>query len=79
MGSTWSIFKIISEGRAATRFLVAALLSFSFSISVILSTIGLMDGFEISLRNSLKGSSGDFQVTSTKGYFLLENLENSDR
>ncbi|MBC76231.1 MAG: hypothetical protein CME64_09465 [Halobacteriovoraceae bacterium] len=77
MGSTWSIFKIISEGRAATRFLVAALLSFSFSISVILSTIGLMDGFEISLRNSLKGSSGDFQVTSTKGYFLLENLENS--
>ncbi|MCO4755510.1 MAG: ABC transporter permease [Bacteriovoracaceae bacterium] len=74
MGSTWSIFKIISEGKAASRFLVAALLSFSFSIAVILSTIGLMDGFELTLRNSLKGSSGDFQITSTKGFFLKEKL-----
>lgn len=77
MGSTWSIFKIISEGRAATSFLVAALLSFSFSIAVILSTIGLMDGFENSLRKSLKGSSGDFQITSSKGYFLIEKITDS--
>ncbi len=46
MSSSYSIFKIITEGKASGRFLAGALLSFSFSIAVILSTIGLMDGFE---------------------------------
>lgn len=74
MGPSFSIFKIITEGKAAARFMVAALLSFAFSIAVILSTIGLMDGFENSLKSSLKSSSGDFQITSDRGFFLYDEL-----
>lgn len=74
MGSSFSIFKIISEGKAAGRFLAASVVSFAFSIAVILSTIGLMDGFESSLRSSLKRSSGDYQITSERGFFLAGKL-----
>lgn len=77
MGSSFSIFKIITEGKAANRFLAASLLSFSFSIAVILSTIGLMDGFENTLKTSLQKSSGDFQLTSEKGFFLKGELDNA--
>lgn len=74
MSSSLSIFKIITEGRAASRFLIAALLSFAFSIAVILSTIGLMDGFEGALRDSLRKSSGDFKITSSRGFFLVDEI-----
>lgn len=74
MGSSFSMFKIITEGKAASRFLAAALLSFAFSIAVILSTIGLMDGFEQTLRTALKSSTGDYQVVSEKGFFLYQSV-----
>ncbi|MEX0798256.1 MAG: FtsX-like permease family protein [Bacteriovoracaceae bacterium] len=74
MGSAFSFFKIIIQGKASGRFLVAAVLSFSFSIAVILSTVGLMDGFVSALKTSLKGSSGDFHITSNRGFFLKEDV-----
>lgn len=75
MSSSYSIFKIITEGKASGRFLAGAMLSFSFSIAVILSTIGLMDGFENTLKLALENASGDFIVTSDKGFFLRQKVD----
>lgn len=79
MQSFLSIFKIIVEGRSSKRFLLAAILSFGFSISVILSTIGLMDGFEQTLRYSLKKSNSDFVLTSRNGFFLSDQIKNLNK
>lgn len=41
----------------------------AFSMSVILATIGLMDGFEHTLRQGLRKSVGDFAIYSRDGFF----------
>ena len=79
MGSFLSLFKVIVEGKSSKRFLLASILSFGFSISVILSTIGLMDGFEHTLRFSLKKSNSDFIITSRNGFFLDTELKNINK
>jgi ABC-type lipoprotein release transport system permease subunit len=79
MSTQISIFKVISEGKASKRFLFAAILSFGFSIGVILSTIGLMDGFEHTLRSSLKNSNSDFIIHSTNGYFFSKELRHLNK
>lgn len=67
------LLKIILEGKSSMRFLVGVVVSFAFSISVILCTIGLMDGFESTLVKSLKRSSGDLIVKSREGFFLFDS------
>lgn len=74
MSTQLSIFKVIAEGKASKRFLFASILSFGFSIGVILSTIGLMDGFEHTLRYSLKKTNSDFIIQSTNGFFFEKEL-----
>lgn len=80
MKSYRSILKIVLHGRSAGNILIATLVSFSFSIAVILCTFGLMDGFDHLLKSGLRHSSGDLIVTSKKGFFSFdrpfkENLE----
>ena len=58
------------ESRSSKRFFLGTVCSFSFSIGVILSTIGLMDGFEKSLKNSLAQSNGDITFSSKESFFL---------
>lgn len=48
---------------------MGVLFGFSFSIAVILSTIGIMDGFEISLKKGLRQASGDVSIFSDEGFF----------
>jgi ABC-type lipoprotein release transport system permease subunit len=74
MSAQLSILKVITEGRASKRFLVASIVSFGFSIGVILSTIGLMDGFEHTLRSALKKSNSDFTIYSRDGFFFAKDL-----
>lgn len=64
-----SLYSIVIEGKSSLRFFLGAIFSFSFSIAVILSTIGLMDGFEKSLIQSLQKSSSDIIITSNQGFF----------
>lgn len=54
------------------RFVVAAILGFSFSLSVILVTVGVMDGFEYSLKKGLRRSEGDVVLFSRKGFFHVD-------
>ena len=72
MRSYLSILKIVLHGRSAGKILLATLVSFTFSIAVILCTFGLMDGFDHLLKSGLRHSSGDILITSPRGFFLLE-------
>ncbi len=69
MNSYSSILKIVLHGRSAGKILLATIFSFTFSISVILCTFGLMDGFDHQLKSGLRHSSGDILVTNRKGFF----------
>ncbi len=55
------------------KFLVGVWVGLAFSIAVILSTIGIMDGFERALRHGLKNSSGDVIMQSRYGFFLMSD------
>lgn len=57
--------------RSNIRFALGVWLGLSFSIAVILSTIGIMDGFVTSLKGGLKNSSGDITFSSRTGFFEL--------
>lgn len=71
MKSYLSILKIVLHGRSAGKILLATILSFTFSIAVILCTFGLMDGFDHLLKSGLRHSSGDVLITNRKGFFEL--------
>lgn len=77
------LLSIVIHGKASWRLLVGAVISMAFSQSVILSTIGLMDGFDKTLKQGLKSSIGDVKITSSEGFFrptskLEEVLINND-
>ncbi len=71
--SYFSILKIVLHGRSAGKILLATVLSFTFSIAVILCTFGLMDGFDHLLKSGLRHSSGDILITSRKGFFEVND------
>jgi ABC-type lipoprotein release transport system permease subunit len=73
-----SLFKVLIQGRSAMNLLLATFLSFSFSICVILCTVGLMDGFELVLKSGLRYSSGDLYLQHRQSFFKLSpSLEES--
>ncbi len=55
------------------RLMLLSVFGYAFSLSVILSTIGIMDGFESSLKSGLKLASGDAILTSKNGFFKLSD------
>lgn len=63
------LMRIVLHGRASARILIGTILSFAFSISVILCTVGLMDGFDYLLKSGLRNASGDVIITSRKNFF----------
>ena len=72
----WTSFKVILglifNEKSSIKFAIGVFLGLGFPISVILPTIGIMDGFELSLRQALKKSTGDLQFYSRKGFFNVE-------
>lgn len=73
-----SVFKIVLETKASRKFLFGTILSFAFSMAVILCTIGLMDGFGITLKKALSTANGDIKVTSGKGFFISDETLHND-
>lgn len=61
------------DNATSKKFLVGVWVGLAFSIAVILSTIGIMNGFERALRSGLKKSSGDLTMQSNAGFFLLSD------
>lgn len=67
-----SIFAIFFTEKSIKRFIIGVVAGLAFSISVILATIGIMDGFEYSLKKGLKQSIGDLYFYSSRGPFKLD-------
>ncbi len=66
-----SLFHVLIQGRSAMNLLLATFVSFSFSICVILCTVGLMDGFELVLKSGLRYSAGDLYLGHRQSFFTL--------
>lgn len=61
--------------RPSRNFAIATTLGLSFSLGVILSTLGLMDGFSKLLKEALNSGHGDIVITSQRGFFKKIDLE----
>ena len=59
-----TISKLILVDRVSFKFVVGVLFGLGFSISVILCTVGIMDGFKVTLKQGLKKSAADLIVHS---------------
>ncbi len=72
-GGVFSSFsKTLIWDRANFKFALGVWLGLSFSIAVILSTIGIMDGFVSSMKKGLRHSNGDLYFYSRSGFFTLD-------
>ncbi|PIK14921.1 FtsX-like permease family protein [Halobacteriovorax sp. JY17] len=68
-----TLLKLFLSDKGTRRFAVGVIFGFAFSIAVILGNIGIMDGFESSLRIGLKKSNGDLTIHSRYGFFDFES------
>jgi ABC-type lipoprotein release transport system permease subunit len=66
------LLSVFLKDRGTLKFALGVILGLSFSIAVILSTVGIMDGFEFVLKKGLKKSFGDLTLISSDGFFLPE-------
>jgi len=64
-----SLSRIFFDQANLWRLLFLSVLGYAFSLAVILCTIGIMDGFESSLKQGLKLASGDAILTHKEGFF----------
>ncbi len=70
---TLILCRIIFLGASSKKFTLGVCLGLSFSISIILGTIGLMDGFEYVLKKGLRHSLGDIYFYSENGFFYFSD------
>lgn len=68
-----TLLKLFLSDKGTRRFAIGVIFGFAFSIAVILGNIGIMDGFESSLRVGLKKSNGDLTIHSRYGFFDFES------
>jgi len=64
-----NLLKILMSGKASLKFALGVISGLAFSMAVILATIGLMDGFETTMREGLRKTTGDFSIYSRDGFF----------
>lgn len=69
--TNFRIFLTLFLDSTTKKFLLGVWIGLAFSIAVILSTVGIMDGFERALRQGLKKSSGDVSMQSRYGFFKV--------
>lgn len=70
-----SYFKLFFSDRSSVLFLAAVILGLAFSISVIISTFSLMEGFEQSLESGLQQNQGDISVSGRRHFFTVESVK----
>lgn len=72
---TLDIFKILFLEKSIIKFSITAILGLAFSVAVILSAIGLMDGFELTLKKSLQSADGDLQINKRNKFLSFKDFE----
>ncbi len=68
-----SLFSILLTEKASLKFAAGVVFGLSFSITVILSTVGIMDGFDKTLKRALKKATGDIIFYSRDGFFNIDS------
>ncbi|MFZ9002039.1 MAG: ABC transporter permease [Bacteriovoracaceae bacterium] len=68
-----TFFRIIFSSKASSKFSLGVIVGLSFSISVILATFGIMDGFETSMKESLRSAQGNLYLYSDKAPFYIKD------
>lgn len=68
-----SLFSILLTEKSSIKFAAGVIFGLGFSITVILSTIGIMDGFTKILKSGLKSATGDIIFYSRDGFFELNS------
>jgi len=63
--------RIFFDQAATWRLMAFSIAGYAFSLAVILSTLGLMDGFESTLKQGLRLAAGDAILTHRQGFFQL--------
>lgn len=76
--TNFRIFLTLFLDSTTKKFLVGVWVGLAFSIAVILSTVGIMDGFERALRHGLKKSSGDITMKYANGFFTVNDRLKND-
>ncbi len=71
--SFWKILKIALQGKTTKMFFVLTVLSLSFSMGVILCNLGLMDGYEVLVKEGLRKNTSDLEISSSSGFFEINN------
>ena len=66
------LIKIVLLRAAALKFALGVVVGMAFSMAVVLSTMGLMDGFENALKEGLKKSKGDISLSQGGNFFSWE-------
>lgn len=61
------------DNSSTIKFAIGVIVGMAFSIAVILSTMGIMDGFVGALKHGLKKSTGDVSMHSRSGFFILDD------
>lgn len=70
--SSFKVLKILFEGRNTKVFFFLTVIGFAFSIAVILSNFGLMNGYESVLKKGLRSFGADIEITSDYGFYKLD-------
>ena len=74
-GAERSLIKVLLLDWSSIKFAFGVIFGMAFSIAVILCTIGLMDGFETTLKQALAKTQGDIYFYSKNGFFNLNQHE----
>ena len=73
------LLSIFLEGKSTLYFLGFAIFALSASMAIVLCNIGLMDGYDKSLKNVLRAGQGDLSLYSQDGFFSLTQIAFQDK
>lgn len=75
MAAIRSLTKLLLFEKSSLRFALGVWLGLSFSIAVILGTIGVMDGFDLAMRKALRSTNGDLYIYGRSGFFTFDEQD----
>lgn len=75
MRALFSLIKLLMFEKTNMRFALGVWLGLSFSVAVILGTIGVMDGFDSAMRKALRRTNGDLYIYGRSGFFTFNNKD----
>jgi len=67
------LLNILLEGKNVKIFFFLTIMSMAFSTSVILCTLGIMDGYEEILKKGLRKNSSDLEIVNDFGFFEMDD------